>query len=168
MERRSRNLESPDLFVSFSFERYIWITECDFVSSGERSFCFYDCVSCASLLLFMCGANYWLLTVSFICFLYFTNVIQLLCSLGWWLHLKCSSTGTGFNGAKTNCIIAQLQVSCWWSVTVFLYSFSSICSHRHQCFFSRCWPQCENILSGFPKISYLNNLMVAFFVSPSV
>ena len=33
---------------------------------------------------------------------YFTNVVQLLCSLNGWLHLNCSSIGTGFNGAETN------------------------------------------------------------------
>ena len=32
-------------------------------------------------------------------------VVQLLCSLRGWLHLNCSSIGTGFNGAETNCRI---------------------------------------------------------------
>ena len=31
--------------------------------------------------------------------------VQLLCSLSGWLHLNCSSIGTGFNGAETNCRI---------------------------------------------------------------
>ena len=44
----------------------------------------------------------------FICWLpYFTNVVQLLCSLSGWLHLNCSLIGTGFNGAETNCRIAR-------------------------------------------------------------
>ena len=34
-------------------------------------------------------------------FPYFTNVVQLLCSLSGWLHLNCSSIGTGFDGAET-------------------------------------------------------------------
>ena len=34
------------------------------------------------------------------------NVVQLLCSLSGWLHLNCSSIGTGFNAAETNCRIA--------------------------------------------------------------
>ena len=46
-------------------------------------------------------------TVLSVGFHYFTNVVQLLCSLSGWLHLNCSSTGTGFNGAKTNCRIAH-------------------------------------------------------------
>ena len=33
-------------------------------------------------------------------FPYFTNVVQLLCSLSGWLHLSCSSIGTGFDGAE--------------------------------------------------------------------
>ena len=40
----------------------------------------------------------------FICcvrFPYFTKDVQLLCSLSEWLHLDCSSIGTGFNGAET-------------------------------------------------------------------
>ena len=32
-------------------------------------------------------------------FPYFTNIVQLLCSLSGWLHLNCSSVVTGFNGA---------------------------------------------------------------------
>ena len=42
-----------------------------------------------------------------ISFPYFTNVVQLLCSLSGWLHLSCSSIGTGFDGAETNCRIAH-------------------------------------------------------------
>ena len=33
--------------------------------------------------------------------------VQLLCSLSGWLHLNCTSVGTGFNGAETNCGIAH-------------------------------------------------------------
>ena len=33
-------------------------------------------------------------------FLYFTNVVQIPCSLSGWLHLNCSLVGIGFNGAK--------------------------------------------------------------------
>ena len=40
-------------------------------------------------------------------FPYFTNVVQLLCSLNGWLHLNCSSIDTGFNGAETSCRIAH-------------------------------------------------------------
>ena len=41
-------------------------------------------------------------------FPYFTNVVQLLCSLSGRLHLNCSSSiGTGFNGAEINCRIAH-------------------------------------------------------------
>ena len=40
-------------------------------------------------------------------FPYFTNVVQLLCSLSEWLHPNCSSIGTEFNGAQTNCRIAH-------------------------------------------------------------
>ena len=46
-------------------------------------------------------------TVLSIGFPYFTNVVQLLCSFSGWLHLNCSSIGTGFNGAETNCRIAH-------------------------------------------------------------
>ena len=46
-------------------------------------------------------------TVLFVGFPYFTNVDQLLCSLSGWLHLNCSSVGTGFNGDETNCRIAR-------------------------------------------------------------
>ena len=38
---------------------------------------------------------------------YFASVGRLLCSLSGWLHLNCSSVGTGFNGAQTNCRIAR-------------------------------------------------------------
>ena len=34
-------------------------------------------------------------------------VVQSLCSLSAWLYLNCSSIGTGFNGAETNCRIAR-------------------------------------------------------------
>ena len=40
-------------------------------------------------------------------FHYFTNVVQLLCSLSGWLHLNCSLIGTEFNGAETNCRISH-------------------------------------------------------------
>ena len=46
-------------------------------------------------------------SVSWIYFPYFTNVVQLLCSLSGWLHLNCSTIGTGFNGAETNYGIAH-------------------------------------------------------------
>ena len=49
---------------------------------------------------------FWLLILSHIDS-YFTNVVQLLCSLSGWLHLSCSSIGTGFDGAETNCKIAD-------------------------------------------------------------
>ena len=45
-------------------------------------------------------------TVLSISFLYYTIVVQLLCSLSGWLHLNCSSIGTEFNGAKTNRLFA--------------------------------------------------------------
>ena len=45
-------------------------------------------------------------TILSVGFPYFTNVVQLLCSLSGWLHLNCYSIGTGFNGAETNCRIA--------------------------------------------------------------
>ena len=38
---------------------------------------------------------------------FFASVVRLLCSLSGWLHLNCSSVGTGFNGAETNCRIAH-------------------------------------------------------------
>ena len=39
----------------------------------------------------------------------FASVVRLLCSLSGWLHLNCSSIGTGFNGAETSCRIAELH-----------------------------------------------------------
>ena len=53
----------------------------------------FDARACVFLL------DYWLLMVSSICFSYFTNVVQLLCSLKSWLYLNCTSVGKGFNGA---------------------------------------------------------------------
>ena len=46
-------------------------------------------------------------TVLSVGFPYFTNVVQLLYSLSEWLHLNCSSVGTGFNGAETSCRVAH-------------------------------------------------------------
>ena len=46
-------------------------------------------------------------TVLSVGFPYSTNVVQLLCSLSGWLHLNCSSIGTGYNGAETNRSIAH-------------------------------------------------------------
>ena len=68
-----------------------------------------NCFSCASLLLLLCGvyaANTGFNGLS-IGFPYFTNIVQLLCSLSRWLHLSCSSIGTGFDGAETNCTNAH-------------------------------------------------------------
>ena len=48
-----------------------------------------------------------MIMVMMICFPYLTNVVQLLCLLSGWLHLNCSSIGTRFNGAETNCRIAH-------------------------------------------------------------
>ena len=64
--------------------------------SVARSVCF----SCVTLLHFIVWRIVQIIsfpeTGSFICLLYFTNVVQLLCSLSGWLHLNCSSVGTGF------------------------------------------------------------------------
>ena len=54
-----------------------------------------------------CAASCWCLTVLSVCFHCLAGVVQLLCSLSGWLHLNCSSIGTGFNGAETNCRIAH-------------------------------------------------------------
>ena len=80
----------------YPFKCYIW-------------FRFWSCFSRASLLLFVVWRVPRILdfTVLSIGFPYFTNVVQLLCSLSGWLHLNCSSIGTGFNGAETNCRIAH-------------------------------------------------------------
>ena len=62
-----------------------------------------------------------LITVFFlnsISFPYFTNVVQILCSLSGWLHLNCSSIGTGFNGAETNC---RIETNLGIIVTVLLF-----------------------------------------------
>ena len=52
----------------------------------------------------------WLLAskVSSFCFPYFTNVVQLLCSLSAWLHLNCVfQLYRMYNGDETNCRIAH-------------------------------------------------------------
>ena len=78
---------------------------CLFLLSYPRSFCFSICFSRASLLLFVVWRvpRILVFTVLSVGFPYFTNVVQLLCSLSGWLHLNCFSIGTGFNGAETNC-----------------------------------------------------------------
>ena len=76
---------------------------------------------------------------------FFTNVVQLLCSLSGWLHLNCSSIGTGFNGAETNCRIAHNLGVLLTNSNCFAIFFSSIlviCLFRYlfvavdSCFFS--------------------------------
>ena len=59
-------------------------------------------------------------------FPYFTNVVQLLCLLSGWLHLHCSSIGTGFNGAETNCRIAHNLGILLMNSNCFAISFSGI------------------------------------------
>ena len=63
---------------------------------------------------------------------YFTNVVQLLCSLSGWLHLNCSSIGTGFNGAETsfrnahNLGILMMNSNCF--AIFFQQQYSYVCS----------------------------------------
>ena len=59
-------------------------------------------------------------------FPYFTNVVQLLCSLSGWLHLSCSSIGTGFNGAETNRRIAHTLGILLMNSNCFAIFFSGI------------------------------------------
>ena len=59
-------------------------------------------------------------------FPYFTNVVQLLCSFSGWLHLNCSSTGAGFNGAETNCRISHNLGILLMKNNCFAIFFSSI------------------------------------------
>ena len=59
-------------------------------------------------------------------FPYFTNIVQLLCSLSGWLHLNCSSIGTGFNGAETNSRIAHNLSILLMNSNCFAIVFSSI------------------------------------------
>ena len=72
------------------------------------------------------------LTILSVGFPYFTNVVQLLCSLSGWLHLNCSLIGTGFNGAKTNSRIAHnlgiqlMSSNCF--ATFFQQHTSYVCS----------------------------------------
>ena len=56
---------------------------------------------------FCCVPRILVFTVLSISFPYFTDVVQLLCSLSGWLHLNCSSIGTVFNAAETNCKAAS-------------------------------------------------------------
>ena len=60
--------------------------------------CCFCCVACASFTRFY-RFSIW--------FAFFASVVQLLCSLSGWLHLNCSSIGTVFNGAETNCRFAR-------------------------------------------------------------
>ena len=62
---------------------------------------------CCFLLCGVCRESWFLYMVLFVGFPYFTNVVQLLCSLSGWLHMNCSSIGTGFSGAETNFRIAH-------------------------------------------------------------
>ena len=81
-----------------------------FLLSDARSYWFWICFSRASLILFFIVWRVpWILvfTVLSVGIPYITNVVQLLCSLSGWLQLNCSSIGTGFNGAETNCRIAH-------------------------------------------------------------
>ena len=57
---------------------------------------------------------------------YFTKVVQLLCSISGWLHLNCSSIGTGFNGAETSCRIALNFGILLMNSNCFAFFFSSI------------------------------------------
>ena len=59
-------------------------------------------------------------------FPYFTNIVQLLCSLRGWLHLHSSSIGTGFNRAKTNCRTAHDLSILLTNSNCFAIFFSSI------------------------------------------
>ena len=59
-------------------------------------------------------------------FHYFTNFVQLQCSLSGWLHLNCSSIGTGFNGAETNCRIAHNLGILLMNSNCFAICFSGI------------------------------------------
>ena len=75
--------------------------------------------ACCFLLCGVCH-EYWLLRS------YFTNIVQLLCSLSGWLHLNCSSVGTGFNGAETNSRIAHNLSILLMNSNCFAIVFSSI------------------------------------------
>ena len=60
------------------------------------------------------------------------NVVQFLCSLSEWLHLNCSSIGTGFNGTENNGRIARnlgilmMNSSCF--AIYFQQHYSYVCS----------------------------------------
>ena len=82
---------------------------CVILLSDVHSIWFWSCFSHASLLLFVVWRVPRLLVFKVLStgFPHFTDIVQLLCSLSGWLHLNCSSIGTGFNGAETNCRIAH-------------------------------------------------------------
>ena len=65
-------------------------------------------------------------TVLSVGFPYFTNVVQLLCSLSGWLHLNCSSVVPGFNGVETNCRIAHNSGILLMNSNCFAIFFSSV------------------------------------------
>mgnify|MGYP001798299747 FL=1 len=56
----------------------------------------------------------------------FTNIAPLLCSHSGWLHLNCSSIGTGFKGAETNCRTAYNLGILLMNSNRFAIFFSSI------------------------------------------
>ena len=71
-------------------------------------------------------------TVLSVGFPYFTNAVQVLCSRCCWLHLNCSSTGTGFNEAEPNSRIAHnvgillMNSNCF--AIFFQQDYSYVCS----------------------------------------
>ena len=99
-----------------------------FLLRDARFVWFSICFSRASLLLFVVWRMPRILvfTVLSIDFPYFTNVVQLLCSLSGWLHLNCFSIGTGFNGVQTNCRIAHNLGILLMNSNCFAIFFSSI------------------------------------------
>ena len=89
-----------------------------YVNDG-RSIWFWICFSCASFLPLVV----WCVCVGFP---YFTNVVQLLCSLSGWLHLSCYSIGTGFNGAETSCRIEHILGILLMNSNYFAIFFSGV------------------------------------------
>ena len=98
-------LKSYWQIVSFSFKCYICPWFCLVMRALYLILKLYFTYELVAFCCVACAANSSF--YGFICwFPYFTNVVQLLCSLSGRLHLNCSSFGTGFNGAETNCRIA--------------------------------------------------------------
>ena len=101
---------------------------CVILLSDAHSIRFLSSFSSASLLLFVVWRvpRILVFTVLSIGFPYFTKFVQLLCSLSGWLHLNCSSIGTGFNGAENNCRIACNLGILLMNCNCFAIFFSSI------------------------------------------